>query len=408
MKRILSLAVALLLVAGTAFGWPLARVWKGGAPYGDNTWWRADGSLTFWAPFDDSASPLKLNVGTGSLSFTRATTATRVATDNGYITSTPSGTLRIESNGALIEGQRTNLALYSEQLGLAANWTATNVTVDNNTAVAPDGATTAETLTATGDNATLLQSYTGTVAAYTASYYLKRKTGTGAVQISADNTTWTSCTINASTWTRCTDTRTVTVATYYHGIRLATNTDAVYAYGGMNELGAFASSLVNTTTGAVTRNADVLSFTGSGNVAAAAGTVVFSGVNVGGFTGGTTNHDAWTFGPVTNNRLMFRIDPTGDPVFVYGTGTTTANIDIGQVTIGTPYKAAAAWNTTDGYAAKDGGTVGTNPADPGPTIAETCYIGSTSGTAGNFFGNIKNLRIWNRVFSSTELQLITQ
>jgi len=379
MKRILSLAVALLLVAGTAFGWPLARTWKGGLP-----WWN-NGDLTFWAPFDDPANPLKLNKGTGTLSFTRATTAMRIAIDNGYLTSTPAGTLRIEANGALIEWQRTNLALQSEALGNATNWVATTMTVDNNTAVAPDGATTTETLTASGNNATLLQSYTGTVAAYTASYYLKRKTGTGAVQVSADNTTWTSCTINASTWTRCTDTRTVTVATYYHGIRLATNTDAVYAWGGGNELGAFASSYIGpTTTAAVTRNADVLTMSASGNMSGSVGTVSFT------WTPSFASTDSVLYSTIYDAGDIKSYYWSTDRKVYFTDGTDTSTTSALTFSSSTSSKFADRWTGSSAV------------------LGSNVYLGSSSFGTNYLFGHLKSVRTWNRYFSDSEMTSISQ
>src|SRR3989304_5819664 len=103
MTLFLRVLLLLLLISSQAFAWPIGRLWRAGVP-----WW-LDSSLTFWAPFDDPDAPLTLNRGTGSLSFTRATTATYVHPTTGLITSAASGQLRIESAGALIEGQRTNL-----------------------------------------------------------------------------------------------------------------------------------------------------------------------------------------------------------------------------------------------------------------------------------------------------------
>jgi len=375
----------LLLLAGQAWGgcfpsFPNFGRW----PENCNEWWN-DSSLTFWAPFNDPGAPLTLNKGTGSLSFTRATTAMRIAIDNGYLTSTPAGTLRIEANGALIEWQRTNLALQSEALGNATNWVATTMTVDNNTAVAPDGATTTETLTASGNNATLLQSYTGTVAAYTASYYLKRKTGTGAVQVSADNTTWTSCTINASTWTRCTDTRTVTVATYYHGIRLATNTDAVYAWGGGNELGAFASSYIGpTTTAAVTRNADVLTMSASGNMSGSVGTVSFT------WTPSFASTDSVLYSTIYDAGDIKSYYWSTDRKVYFTDGTDTSTTSALTFSSSTSSKFADRWTGSSAV------------------LGSNVYLGSSSFGTNYLFGHLKSVRTWNRYFSDSEMTSISQ
>jgi hypothetical protein len=357
--------------------------------------------LTFYAPFDNPADPLKLNKGTGTLSFTRATTATYVHPTTGLITTAADNVLRVEANGALIEGARTNLALQSETLGNATNWVATTMTADNNTAVAPDGATTAETLTASGDNATLLQSYTGTVAAYTASYYLKRKTGTGAVQVSADNTTWTSCTINASTWTRCTDTRTVTVATYYHGIRLATNTDAVYAWGGDAELGAFASSYIPTTTAAVTRNKDQLTFAASGNITpTTSGTIAFSSSLL--YPNTSIPPAAVFFGGQSN--FWFYLNAAGN-LNLYD-GTNNPNIAMGVFSANQEIKLSVAFGDNTWTAYKDGSVKINSGAYANPNPA-TIAIGNTISDDYYLFGHIKNFKIWNRKFTTGELTTIT-
>ena len=388
-----------------------SQAWGGNFPsfptfptFPGTPWWDT-AALTFWAPFDAPADPLRLIKGTGSLSFTRATTATYVPANSttGYIETAPFGTLRITEWGALIEGQRTNLALQSEALGNATNWVATTMTVDNNTAVAPDGATTAETLTATGANATLLQSYTGTAADYTASYYLKRKTGTGAVQVSADGTTWTSCTINASTWTRCADTRTVTVATYYHGIRLATSGDAVYAFGGDVELGTFASSYIGpTVAAAVTRNQDALLFPTSGNVSGVEGTM---SAIIGVIAPGTTAAAGCVSVGTENAGYVLYVESI--------LGGFTKRYDGTSVRIGNARPVYTGIKLVDNWSAS-AGTFRTSVN--GSAIDSDIFDGDmnveTNGTIGGWWGAsnytwIKNLRIWNRSFSDSELQAIT-
>ncbi len=62
-------------------------------------------------------------------------------------------------NGFLSECQRTNLLLYSEDL-TQANWVKTSATITSNSTVALDGATTADTLTATGASGNAAQAIT--------------------------------------------------------------------------------------------------------------------------------------------------------------------------------------------------------------------------------------------------------
>ncbi|HQU14162.1 MAG TPA: hypothetical protein PKV70_07920, partial [Thermodesulfobacteriota bacterium] len=227
MRRVAVFLLALTFLVPSAHGWDLTK--KVAAP-----WWIH--GLTFYAPFDDPASPLKLLRGAGALTFTRAHDATHTATyvhpGTGLVTVADNNQLRIEAGGALVEGARTNKALYSEALGLASTWIPVSMTVDNNSVVAPNGNTTAETLTATGDNAVLYQAIAGTHLDYVYSAYLKRKTGTGTVSVSADNATWTTCTIDNASWTRCSDIRHYPDTSVQNpGIRIATSGDAVYAWG---------------------------------------------------------------------------------------------------------------------------------------------------------------------------------
>ena len=162
------------------------------------------------------------------------------ATDYVSTTATASSTLRIEADGALIEGTRINLAKQSENFGVT--WAATNVTVTANNAVAPDGLTTADLLTASNANGTVLQAIATTAVWYGFSVYLKRKTGTGNIDICADDSAWVTQTINSTTWTRCWVGVTVDAdATHSPGIRIVTNGDEVWAWGAQYEAGSVAA-----------------------------------------------------------------------------------------------------------------------------------------------------------------------
>lgn len=136
--------------------------------------------------------------------------------------------------GYLAEVSRVNYCLQSEDFTQAV-WTKTNVTPTSNAAVAPNGTQTADTLTATAGNGTTTQGITTTAVSWTFSIYLKRLTGTGNVDITMDGSTWVTQTINSSTWTRCVVTQTGVAGTSNCGIRLVTNADAVYAWGGQAE-----------------------------------------------------------------------------------------------------------------------------------------------------------------------------
>lgn len=147
----------------------------------------------------------------GPVSFTRTTNATV-----------------IDSDGA-IKWAAHNLLLASEQFD-NSNWAKTTTTITANSIAAPNGTTTADTLAAAGANSTTLQTYTAIAAPYTFNIWLRRKTGTGNIQIAADSGTYTTVAIT-SDWALYTVAQTPTAGSKTAGIRIVTSGDEVYAWG---------------------------------------------------------------------------------------------------------------------------------------------------------------------------------
>lgn len=238
-----------------------------------------------------------LNAAGGS--FTRASTKW-VMGSNGLLTSVASGAIAIEYDsdgipiGALLEGARTNLALNSQDV---SGYSSQYSSVTANSHAAPDGTTTADTIS-NNDAAQVeyhyrYQSITTVVSTvYTQSWWVKKKTGSGIVWMlgQASNsfcyfnlttgavgtsTGWTNPKIEAfpDGWYRISATQTANTTGYVIGIGVCladgtpnwdstglANTQEVYVWGAQFEAGAHASSYIPTTSGSVTRAADVLSF----------------------------------------------------------------------------------------------------------------------------------------------------
>lgn len=138
------------------------------------------------------------------------------------------------------EASITNITLYSEQFQ-QTDWVKTNATISANSIVAPDTATTADTITASASNATVIQDL-GVLgsAAYTFSVWLKRLTGIGAISLTLDGgSTYTAVTLTTS-WTRFSITQ--TLANPDAGIKISTNGDAIYAWGTQVESAIIPSS----------------------------------------------------------------------------------------------------------------------------------------------------------------------
>jgi hypothetical protein len=156
--------------------------------------------------------------------------------------------------GMKVEEQRTNECLHGSDLTDSA-WTKTNCTTAK-TATGPGGsANSATTLTADAANATCIQSITSASAERITSCYIKRRTGTGTINLTQDNgTTWTAVTVT-NDWTRV-NVPAATVTDPDVGIRIVTSGDEVDVALFQEELGARVSSPIETADATVTRSAD--------------------------------------------------------------------------------------------------------------------------------------------------------
>lgn len=219
------------------------------------------------------------------------------------------------------EAAATNNLLHSRDLSNAAWSTKTNITAAK-TATGLDGiANTATTLTATAADATILQPITLASAARCASAYIKRRTGTGTVSFTQDGgSTWTDITaqINGSTWSRVQITS--TMANPSVGFKISTSGDAIGVDCVQNEAGTVATSPIVTTTAAVTRNADSLTYQTAGNWSDTAGTAYIEVEpyqwSTGGLVGSATNgllESASNSGATAYDGTNTANGPTGTP-----------------------------------------------------------------------------------------------
>jgi hypothetical protein len=217
----------------------------------------------------------------GDFNVTRNTTATRVNA-NGLIESMASGIPRLDyytSGGTagcpalLVEPSAQNLALHSRDLTNAV-WSGTTVTTAKN-AVGADGvASGATTITATAASGTVLQALSHASQSRVFSAYIRRVTGTGAIELTTNGgTNWTTVTISSLyTQVAC---AAQTVASGTIGIRMAVSGDVIEVDFTQGEVGPVATSPISTTTTApVTRNADVINLsTASGCIGQTEGTI---------------------------------------------------------------------------------------------------------------------------------------
>lgn len=218
--------------------------------------------------------------GSGDLTVTRATTATRV-NSAGLIESVAVNVPRLDyTNGScpsmLVEPQRTNNFLYSEQFD-NAYWLKSVATITANNTISPDGNATADKVEFNNGfiNGTAIVADNQT---YTISFFAKKGTanviqiseafyfGTGVV-FDLNTGTITSGTGKIENygngWYRCSMQITYGVGQAISSWVLRNyQTGYVYLWGIQLEAGSYSTSYIRTTSASVTRNADVISKTG--------------------------------------------------------------------------------------------------------------------------------------------------
>lgn len=123
------------------------------------------------------------------------TTTTGLATS--FITFTRTSNATVTDSNGFIKWAGHNLLTNSESFDASA-WVKSSATVTANTDPAPNGTTTGDTIAASGANGTALQTWTAEAVPYTFGVWLRRKTGTGNIQIAADSGTYTTVTITSS------------------------------------------------------------------------------------------------------------------------------------------------------------------------------------------------------------------
>ena len=205
----------------------------------------------------------------GDFNVTRATTATRF-NSAGLIESVASGVPRLDyytSGGTagcpalLVEPAATNLALHSRDLSNVV-WVKTSITAAKNAVGADGTASGATTLTATAASGTVLQALVNVSQSRVFSAYIRRVSGTGAIQLTTNGgTNWDTVTISSLyTQVFCTA---QTVLNGSVGIRMAVSGDVIEVDFTQGEVGPVATSPIATTIATGTRNADVVTLSGA-------------------------------------------------------------------------------------------------------------------------------------------------
>jgi len=303
--------------------------------------------------------------------------------------------------GYMSEAAATNLATYSTAFENAA-WAKSNVTATDGDAASPTGASTATLLLATAANGTVIQDL-GSIssAAHIGGLWIKRKTGTGNIDLTINNgSTWTTVAVT-TTWTRFATTS-VTAADPDVGIRLAVDTDAVWVWNGSAEAGTFLTSDTPTTTAAVTRNADVLTYDDTGNISDTAGTAVCDA---------STD---WSASPANvtaigrSNGVLYQLTGANSPTIIRSSDASNTSVSVaGTSMFNAPQTIASAWGAeltaySPATLQPDASPAAYSAAGVTGDIGIGCY-----NLPGNFWGGtIRNVKIFDVEKSAAEVVLL--
>ncbi len=344
-----------------------------------------------------------------------------------------------ESLGLLVEEQRTNSLTYSED---TSQWlTPFNITMSQNQATAPDGASTADQYLETAATGLHIQdgmSFTFvTSTVYTYSVFVKsiggrnfeigypgtiftdrfarfNLSGSGSVQGSDAGVT-ASIQAYANGWYRCSATNTCAsgassrISNFIIDGSFARSyagdvTKGLFIWGAQLEAGAFATSYIPTTAAAVTRSADVASITGanfSSWYRQDEGTVFVNAINPALSTTLFSASDG-----TANNRIQADAGISARVARVVTGGITQANNTIAY-TFGTQQQFALSY-VLNSINFANAGTLGTEDTSATIPTVDQLRLGANPTGAGALNSTIKRLAFFPQRLSNSTLQTITQ
>ena len=370
--------------------------------------------------------------------------------------SAPANTARFDHNpvtgeslGLLVEEQRTNLVLRSEEFD-NASWTKSNSTIASNTVVAPDGTLTGDKLVSLATTAAhfTLQAFSKTAQAYTASIFAKKGelryldvgfsgvvNWEGAPQAKFDlelgevtltgslaTTTilevgngWYEC-ILVSTSLNTTGSGLTISGSNLSGQIFPSYTgdgySGIYIWGAQIEAGAFPTSYIKTEASQVTRSADSASMTGanfSDWYRADAGSFY---VNAQAITGSLTENNTF--------RRIFSVNSGSNANVLQFVGVGDADIIrfekivnnvftplTSDATPANVFEYSASYEVGSYASSLNGANVGTSSATGLIPVVSQLNIGSQVGGTENINGHIKKLSYYPARLTNTQLQALT-
>jgi hypothetical protein len=385
--------------------------------------------------------------GSGDLTVVRGTVATRV-NSLGLVENVAVNEPRLNYDtvggcpAILIEPQRTNLALRSEEF-MNVIWTKEGSTLTANTTVAPDGLITADTLTENSAASTqhrLLQSITiVNTTNYTCSVYIKRLSGTrdfAIINTMSGQRVYYNMTTNTvanqvlgtgtitnmgNGWYRITASglSTGTSANLYFAITNGTTTGSeTYSgngtssfaiWGAQLELGAYPTSYIPTLGSAITRNLDNISKTAVSALIGQTEGTIFAEVRISRLIGTVSRYIFHISDGTANNRIYIAFSGASSNIIrarIFNAGNLETTIETSTITTTGRYKLALAYKNNDVVFYVNGVQIGTDVTASIPACSRV-DLGQNYIAASQFSDSIINPNIFKTRLTNTELQNLT-
>ena len=381
--------------------------------------------------------------GSGDMTVTRATTATRV-NSAGLIESVAVNVPRLDylnSNcpSLLVEPQRTNNFLYSEQFDNIV-WITVGGTITANSIIAPDGTLTADKLVMSNgqvgnsaDGVGIRQlidigsnSYTFSIFAKAGEFSTLRfreNQVTGAfltvnllngVITNGDSNQF----INAKSelysngWYRVSFQTPTLTALYKYSVRVSetgNGTSGIYLWGYQSEAGSYPTSYIPTVASTVTRNADVISKTGISSLIGQTEGTIYAEIKVNKLIGTASRYIFHISDGTANNRIYMAFSGSSSNILrgrIFNSGTLQCSIDSSTITTTGTYKLALAYKNNDIVFYINGVQIGVDTSASIPTCSKV-DIGHNYAGASQLGDNIVNANIFKTRLTNSELQSLT-
>jgi hypothetical protein len=354
-----------------------------------------------------------------------------------------------ESKGLLIEEARTNKVTHSHNIAGNAFGYTVNTTQVANTAIAPDGTQSADSLIPTSTNAAhycgIPGNYSAGSGTETFSVFLKANgydkaslilaNQTGAYSANFDLTAGTIDTTGAANlsqsivdvgngWYRCSFSYNTTKANPYPSIGVFQSSSGytfsagdgfsgVLAWGAQIEVGSFPTSYIPTSGSTVTRSPDTASITGTNFnswYSQQEGSIYTEFSTIKG-TGGAVTAGVLSLYNGTYTNFIDMRNPVSQPyVAIYADASTNITWNIGSgLAAGVSHKWAVCYAVNDFTASTNGAAVSVYPGQSRVPVADRLFIGNLNADEGNSLsGHIRKVSYYPKRLSNAELQALTE